>query len=1685
MVYIPQQKILTRLQRYKALNETRLQRALSLMTPEARYCLSIVPILLHYNHINLPSYRQGYIPHGIDLFTLNEEQRRYINSLLLPDAPPLEEPQQHAILGLYAMGSISSVGQSDTSDIDIWVCVKADIPADGMSALQDKCRFITTYIKSQGVDLNLFVTPENRFTTFMPDTLDRENCGSAQNIFLLDEFYRSSIRLCGRYIIWYMISTPEEQSDYDAYVDFLLKGISGIPSERLPKHDISQQQKKKGLSLSNSESVPSSLSNTEKIIPTRSSTSEDSIAHNLRSRRSVATASAFVQGELCSQLSPTDVVPTTDAERHAYGVFSRSDNVLATNLDLLSPDYELGFAVDFYPDPVIEPLENTDKEQNDVKLNLDKQTNKHMLSPERFSAFNKFSTVLSEKPTNVEQITATNYVLVAKQFDIDDIASIPEQVTPAAEPNVDAALAKDSKLDSTVTLAEDSDDSSLSAPIKDLALSLQATSSSSIASNDEAAPSTIKVELGTKFTFEEEALPAAMSVSTTVTMPSLSSEGSLSQEELFRVSTVEALAKVVEIKARSAQQSPSLSSPPSDAFLLSSNIDSTIDENITNSLDIAQKSSKSVSLALNGEEIEPEFVPKAKEAPAKKYGTYEWEGEDEIPHDKEAKQSSRLKIMHTARELIKNSGVRQYVPYLLATNSELSPQKGTPLMQAAIAAAGATSHDTSVSITDHHRLPDTIMVVDQHDSALGSMRGNTHDLHKGMGLTVHLSLPQGNCNSAAEMVDNAADLLRKTKELANSNVSMHLATTTPNKATIVTNITTIISDNSASNSANKKTSEPSLNTAPSFVSNGLFQNNEAVHAYAHAQAHAYMHELPHSKAIVKERHGFIQKQADTPRHMQLLESDEAASYGDGDMNYFAAHNDEVDGMASLGSNTLGLLSSRNVQHGHKTWRVQQQIGIVGLSEGWRKEAEFTADEAEALKNRALGRGTGAAAFDGDDADDDFKIKQIDDKTEGANKVLSLEESIAAAQEDEWEESVAPLQVDEWFDFGTVVKGSPTEYFGSGLWLLYKAIDSPFKVVLKILLMEAYSSDYPNTKLLSSELKDYMHSHDGYSLDLDSYYLMYLKVSNYLQQLHEQSIAHKGESRNRPNAMYLRNGSNLNSLNSLSTTTTLAPMGANQLSAGVESAALMRTGRGLSGHSASSLMVHYDRLQLMRKCFYLKIFNGLNHKDVDYAEDYKLKRELLDKFAMRWGESPSFVKELESIGSWKMQAVNDFNQEVYNTILESYMSLLRFSVRHGIEYAITSDDAGILSRKLYAAFDRYPSKIPVLHSSFKHNLEESYLTFIHPSEYSLCRKGWHLYTAAPNDVALLSTKVSYIGSRLSEVVTWACFNRLMTPRSRTFVVGSASKEISPKIKQLSRDIQRVLGPYLGGTNVQDLQEAQQMQSCVVVLNLEQDDTDLLRNNLMDIGSSSTLCFGRQRICWVGSVDLIFINNWGEIRSMSFPDGEEGVVELLATLLRMFSNNTAVSENVSALLSKIEVCSYAYYYQDLIKYDLESIMRQVFNCLNKGSSSEFVFEVGRNNYIARARGERGVMIQRDGGFGSNEFDISVLSRYGMRPEFALQVPPIVDRYASAGIVQYFFVPKKKHEHWDIYILNERNEVRIYKDYFGSRATLVNAINRFYTSQSQSRALNAIRFNLPQYFVLSDDQKTLHPFTIKSMS
>ena len=90
-----------------------------------------------------------------------------------------------------------------------------------------------------------------------------------------------------------------------------------------------------------------------------------------------------------------------------------------------------------------------------------------------------------------------------------------------------------------------------------------------------------------------------------------------------------------------------------------------------------------------------------------------------------------------------------------------------------------------------------------------------------------------------------------------------------------------------------------------------------------------------------------------------------------------------------------------------------------------------------------------------------------------------------------------LTPNEWLDLGGLGTLSAEEYFGASLWQLYKSIDSPYKAVLKTLLLEAYSWEYPNTQLLAMDIKQRLHDGEIVCFGLDPYCMMLERVTRYL------------------------------------------------------------------------------------------------------------------------------------------------------------------------------------------------------------------------------------------------------------------------------------------------------------------------------------------------------------------------------------------------------------------------------------------------------------------------------------------------------------------------------------------------------------------------------------------------------------
>lgn len=597
------------------------------------------------------------------------------------------------------------------------------------------------------------------------------------------------------------------------------------------------------------------------------------------------------------------------------------------------------------------------------------------------------------------------------------------------------------------------------------------------------------------------------------------------------------------------------------------------------------------------------------------------------------------------------------------------------------------------------------------------------------------------------------------------------------------------------------------------------------------------------------------------------------------------------------------------------------------------------------------------------------------------------------------------QQDIWFDFGSVADSSPAEYFGSGLWLLYKGIDSPFKAVLKSLLMEVYAADYPNAELVCQQLKRNLFKHSGnLRLNEDAYFLMYRRVVAYLKNCGD-----------------------------------------------------------------------FKRLSLVRRCFYVKVASAV--KSIPECSQRKMRERLLRRLRKIWCWTKTERDFAEDPENCSVTTVLHTEQELFDSFMKSYRVLLGFSVSHGIEYAITSDDAGILSRKLYAAYDRYNGKILRLSRSLGGKWVQKSLTFICTGNDRLCCCGWHIYPAAANSYELLECSEIYSCSTLTEAVLWSVYNRICGHETSIYCSKDPQEKLSLKIRKFSDHLLNFFEHCDQNVVQKDLSCTRLLRECLVILNFEEDVTEDLTLPSAGTSDGSALSYGHDRRCLVGSVNVVTVNSWGEVNCHAFGFGGEGLVELFAYIMRQ----DAKYDTDSGLLKRINFVSFSKNYGELIRYDLENVLRELSWCVYD-QDAEYSFDIGNQTYTAKSSENGEISITRHSAFGHNGVDLTVLTRFGMRPEQALQVPKAVASCASAGIMQYFFAPLKTKGFWDIYAVDELNEVSIYRNYHGSRSDLVNAVNRFCTRKAEDSSENAVNFNLPQYFVLSADRSALHPFSIK---
>ena len=81
----------------------------------------------------------------------------------------------------------------------LWICHEDDLSEQDQQCLAEKTKQMSQWASTYYVEMHFYLMTQQRFRNERySDPLTKENSGSAQYMLLLEEFYRSAVRLAGK-----------------------------------------------------------------------------------------------------------------------------------------------------------------------------------------------------------------------------------------------------------------------------------------------------------------------------------------------------------------------------------------------------------------------------------------------------------------------------------------------------------------------------------------------------------------------------------------------------------------------------------------------------------------------------------------------------------------------------------------------------------------------------------------------------------------------------------------------------------------------------------------------------------------------------------------------------------------------------------------------------------------------------------------------------------------------------------------------------------------------------------------------------------------------------------------------------------------------------------------------------------------------------------------------------------------------------------------------------------------------------------------------------------------------------------------------------------------------------------------------------------------------------------------------
>jgi adenylate cyclase, class 1 len=221
---------------YISYNNFRKKTFCQLAPKDSEVILYLLPWLLSVNHPSAPGYVKDIVNpfkvYGVDMdkeilkresvfktmFGIKKEGTllRYLTEVNL-------------IQGIYTIGSVGTISQTSRSDCDIWICIdERTFEEKVASQFNQKVNLLKDWFDAHlKMPVYFFISDLDDIRNCNFGNVSDESSGSTQKNILKEEFYRTSIMICGKIPLWWVCHDHDRPLDYQQLLDEYDRDVYG------------------------------------------------------------------------------------------------------------------------------------------------------------------------------------------------------------------------------------------------------------------------------------------------------------------------------------------------------------------------------------------------------------------------------------------------------------------------------------------------------------------------------------------------------------------------------------------------------------------------------------------------------------------------------------------------------------------------------------------------------------------------------------------------------------------------------------------------------------------------------------------------------------------------------------------------------------------------------------------------------------------------------------------------------------------------------------------------------------------------------------------------------------------------------------------------------------------------------------------------------------------------------------------------------------------------------------------------------------------------------------------------------------------------------------------------------------------------------------------------------------------